>query len=163
MSNIQNPQSFRNQPVSIGVGPFDEHGKQKQIEISDLPYGKHKEFMQIINSIFLRIQTIPKTIELFDIIAKKLVESGKTAFEAVQAIDDQIKNIYAATTDDEKLTLMKLLTLDQVDSELMDKMQVTEVHSLLSWLIERNLIAEKNFEASLSSILIPKEVENVQK
>lgn len=144
---------FRNSPVEIGIGDFDTHGKQKQIKISDIQYGKHNEFMQLLSAIWMRTQIVPKTVELFDMLIRNKVSKGEDVGVAVQSLVDATGSICKEATEDERVKLLSILTDDQINAKNIGKLQVTEVFNLLSWLIDRNLQAEKNFEASLNSTL----------
>lgn len=160
MADLPVSKSFRNQPVKIGVGPFDTDGNQKQLSVSDISYGKHKDFMQVITNIWMRMQTMPKTTALFEQMVQIKVGQGVSVNEAVNSICTDVAAIYKNMTGDEKKELLKLLTDNQLTDTEIDELQTTELHDLLLWLIERNLRAEKNFEASLISILIPKSQAN---
>lgn len=144
---------FRNPPVEIGIGDFDADGAQKKIKVSDIPYGKHAEFMQLLSAIMMRSKIVPKTAELFDVLIKNKVASGLDVAPAVQSLVDSIGSICREATEDERVKLLSILTGDQINAENVGNLQVTEVFNLLSWLIDRNLQAEKNFEASLNSTL----------
>lgn len=153
MSDTLELKKFRNPPVEIGVGDFDKDGKQKQIKISDIPYGKHNEFMQLLSAIWMRTKIVPKTAELFDVLIRNKVAKGEDVSTAVQSLVEATGSICKEATEDERVKLLSILTDDQINSKNIGKLQVSEVFNLLSWLIDRNLQAEKNFEASLNSTL----------
>lgn len=154
MSDILELKKFRNDSVEIGIGDFDQQsGKQKQIKISDIPYGKHNEFMQLLSAIWMRAKIVPKTAELFDVLIRNKVASGLDVAPAVQSLVEATGSICKEATEDERVKLLSILTGNQINAENVNELQVTEVFNLLSWLIDRNLQAEKNFEASLNSTL----------
>jgi len=153
MSEYNTPKSFRNQSIKIAIGPYDENGKQKQIEVSDLPYGKHKEFIKKISAIWMRSKVIPATGEMFNQILTKQISTGKQPIDAIEEISKHVLSIFEGSTDDEKISLLKLLTSDQVTDVDIEKMTGPEINGMLIFLIERNLESEKNLEASLNSIL----------
>lgn len=145
--------SFRSQPTKVRVGDSDKDGKQLELTIRDISYGKHTEFKQILSNVWMKVQTAPKTAKYFDEIIKKQVESGMSISESINSIICSVSEIYKTLNEDDKTHLLSILTDDQINKENINDLQACEVYGLLTWLIERNLQAEKNFEASLSSIL----------
>jgi hypothetical protein len=109
--------------------------------------------MQLLSIIWMRIQVVPKTAELFDMLIKNKVATGQDVGPAVQSLIDATGTICKEMADDERVKLLSILTEDQINAENVNDLQVTEVFNLLVWLIDRNLQAEKNFEASLNSTL----------
>jgi hypothetical protein len=152
------PKSFRSQPVKIKVG-----SSQREIEIKDLSYGKHQEFMALITGIQLRIRATLKFEEVADSLIVDRIRKGEQPIDAANSIAAQINKNLLDMPNNERVKLLTLLTGEQLtEKEIVDDIETDEFFQLLQWLIEKNLRAEKNFEASLNTILNQKS-QNEQK
>lgn len=146
--------SFRSEPVNVLIGDADKDGKRKEIIVRDITYGKHNRFKQILSNVWMKVQTAPQTAKYFDEIIRNHVAKGESIPDAINSIVNSISEIYKTLTEDDKVELLGILTDGQITKKVAESLQVGEVYSLLTWLIDRNLRAEKNFEASLNTTLM---------
>lgn len=154
MSDFQQPKSFRTPPIDIEVGAGDS---KRTIKISDLPYGRRSELFQKLVSIWFGNETAPASASLLREQTIAIVESEKiSVVDAIKKIQDQIIDLYGSNNTDNVIDLLVLCTSGQLDRDyIANEMGSDEAINLLVWLLNRNLEARKNLNASLRTILNP--------
>lgn len=153
MQEYKAPETFRSPSFTISIGPCDKDGKRKQIKIEDLAYGKHREFIHKITSIWMQSRALPATGEMFNAILQNSIRAGNSPTTAIEAIQTEVLKMYDKATGDDKIDLLKLLTDNQITDKDIKTMTGSEINGILIFLINSNMESEKNFEASLSSMM----------
>jgi len=147
--------NFRNKPVDIEVGDSDKDGKRLRLTIRDIKYNEHTKFKQVMSNLWMKAQAAPQTAKYFDELVRQQVAKGISIEDTINSIVGSVTEVYKSINEDDKVELLEILTEGQINKKNIKILQACEVYNLLSWLIERNMSAEKNFEASLNFILNP--------
>lgn len=151
MENFKQPASFKNDPVTITVG-----AKNKAILIADLAYGKKKEFFALLVKLWFERETAPASADLLREQVQRMITPEFQVAEAIKKIETDLLSLYDSQKEDQVIALLVLLTGGQLsEEEIQNDLGGDEAINLLVWLLNRNLEARKNLNASLNSILSP--------
>ena len=163
--------NFRNKPEEIVVGDQD-----KRITIRDMKYAKYRELMQMMFELQFEAQTLPAVSKQFTAVlmrrllseqSEKKADAGsddviedlhKSIVQHTSEIKDELQEVYMHANTDQVEKLLTLCTEGQLDPDyIQNHIESGEARNLLSWLIDRHLLARKNLQASLRSILSPED------